>query len=208
MAQTQIAENQSIQLPTLFGDFMMKAYDPEVLGEQPTVVIFKGDLQGREDVLVRFHSECLTGDIFGSLRCDCWQQLQETLKMIHEEGSGAVIYLRQEGRGIDLVNKLKTYILQEQGYDTVEANVALDLPVDAREDSACLRVLNDLGVRSIRLVTNNPDKIEKARELGIEVTDRVEIEAGVCDANERYLQTKKEKMGHFLKKNQQEGFLI
>ncbi|MGB8954358.1 MAG: GTP cyclohydrolase II [Tumebacillaceae bacterium] len=200
MSQAKDALNQAIQLPTIFGDFKMKAYEPKHSQEQPTVAIYKGDLQGADNVLVRFHSECLTGDIFGSLRCDCGQQLQTTLKMINEAGSGVVIYLRQEGRGIGLLNKFKTYILQEQGYDTVEANLALDLPVDAREYEVCHEILNELGVRSIRLLTNNPDKIQKAKNLGIKVTERVELEFEASDSNELYLRTKKNKLGHLLEK--------
>ncbi|ARU61177.1 GTP cyclohydrolase II [Tumebacillus avium] len=198
MKRSELVDSSAIKMPTLHGNFQMMAYETEDPTGQPTLVLVKGDVLGRENVLVRFHSECLTGDVFGSLRCDCGLQLQHTMQMIEEAGSGVIIYLRQEGRGIGLVNKMKAYRLQEQGLDTVEANERLDLPVDAREYDACKVILDDLGVASIRLITNNPDKIDKALALGINVQDRVEIEIEPFYENKQYMITKKIKMGHLL----------
>lgn len=198
MKRSELVDSSAIKMPTLHGNFRMMAYETEDPTVQPTLVLVKGDIHGREGVLVRFHSECLTGDVFGSLRCDCGLQLQHAMQMIEEAGSGVIIYLRQEGRGIGLVNKMRAYRLQEQGLDTVEANERLELPVDAREYDACKMILDDLGVASIRLITNNPDKIDKALELGINVQERVEIEIEPFYENKQYMITKKIKMGHLL----------
>ena len=165
------------------------------------VAIVKGDVSekgGPDPVLVRVHSECLTGDAFGSLRCDCGNQLAAALTRIEKEGRGAVIYMRQEGRGIGLANKLKAYALQDQGYDTVEANEKLGFKADIRDYGVGAQILLDLGIRKLRIMTNNPRKIVGLEGYGIEIVDREPIEVGCCATNEEYMRTKQEKMGHML----------
>ena len=157
-----------------------------------------GDVVGAEDVAVRLHSECLTGDVMGSLRCDCRDQLTEGLRAIQREGRGVLLYLRQEGRGIGLLNKIRAYALQEQGLDTVEANLALGLPSEAREYGAAIAILNDLGVKSVRLMTNNPEKSGSLTAAGIPVTEYVPVIVGQGADNAGYLETKREKMGHLI----------
>lgn len=184
-------------LPTALGDFRIVAYRDVPTGKEHAAIV-KGDVQGAEAVLTRVHSECLTGDMLQSLRCDCGPQLEESLRRIEEEGTGVVLYLRQEGRGIGLIEKIAAYELQEQGLDTVEANLELGHPVDARSYEAARDILKDLGIKSIRLLTNNPDKVEALTGLGFEITERVQLEVGHGKHNADYMRTKKERMGHFL----------
>ena len=157
-----------------------------------------GDISNGEPVLCRVHSECLTGDALGSAKCDCGQQYDEAMKRIAREGRGALLYMRQEGRGIGLINKLKAYELQRQGMDTVEANLALGFPEDMRKYDKAAEILRDLGINKIKLMTNNPDKIHKLQELGIEITERVPIIVHHSHSADFYMHTKQEKMGHLL----------
>ncbi|TDQ41589.1 bifunctional 3,4-dihydroxy-2-butanone-4-phosphate synthase/GTP cyclohydrolase II [Aureibacillus halotolerans] len=185
-----------IQLPTSVGDFEAIGYKSLLDGKEHLAMI-KGEVKNAEDVLVRVHSECLTGDVFGSKRCDCGPQLDASLMAIEKEG-GVVLYLRQEGRGIGLLNKLRAYELQEKGYDTVEANEHLGFPADMRSYAEAAQMLNDLGVRSIRLLTNNPQKASELTRFGINVRSLVPLEIPAEKENENYLLTKKQKMGHLL----------
>jgi len=148
--------------------------------------------------LVRIHSQCLTGDVFGSMKCDCGPQLHRTLEMIEEEGRGAIVYQQQEGRGIGILNKIRAYALQDEGADTVEANVRLDLPVDSRDYRQCAEVLFDLGLCKVKVISNNPGKLKALEEAGLEIVERVSIEVESSEPAARYLRTKKEKMGHLL----------
>ena len=184
-------------MPTSYGDFRAVTY-VETLTGQEHIAFVKGDVEGKENVLVRVHSECLTGDVFGSLRCDCGPQLDAALRQIHEEGEGVLLYMRQEGRGIGLVNKMRAYKLQEEGMDTVEANEALGFPDDLRDYGTGAQILKDLGLTTLRLLTNNPRKMTGLQGHGLDITDRVPIELPVEKENERYMQTKKEKLDHLL----------
>jgi 3,4-dihydroxy 2-butanone 4-phosphate synthase / GTP cyclohydrolase II len=185
------------QLPTKFGDFQVVGFR-SLVDEKHHVAMVKGDISGEEDVLVRVHSECLTGDVFHSLRCDCGQQLEDALARIEEEGRGVLLYLAQEGRGIGLLNKLRAYKLQETGLDTVDANIELGLPADLRDYGIGAQILVDLGLTSIRLLTNNPKKIVGLEGYGLTVTDQVPIEHPPGEHNREYLRAKKERMGHLL----------
>src|ERR687891_246480 len=185
------------RLPTAFGEFSAVGYR-SLIDDKHHVAMVKGDVAGSEDVLVRVHSECLTGDVFHSLRCDCGDQLAAALATIEREGQGVLLYLSQEGRGIGLLNKLRAYKLQEDGLDTVDANVALGLPADLRDYGIGAQILVDLGLSSIRILTNNPKKIHGLEGYGLSVTDQVPIEADPNPHNEEYLRSKRERLGHIL----------
>lgn len=184
-------------LPTEYGNFKLIGYSNN-LDNKEHIALVKGEVSGENSVLVRIHSECLTGDVFHSTRCDCGPQLEKALKMISQRGSGVVLYMRQEGRGIGLLNKLRAYRLQDKGLDTVEANEALGFPADIREYEISAQVLKDLQVSSIELLTNNPRKIAALEKNNIEIVKRIPMEPDLFKDNEKYLQTKQEKLGHML----------
>ncbi len=173
-------------------------------GSEP-VELAKGDVEGKENVLCRIHSECLTGDVFGSRRCDCGQQLAKALEAIEEKGEGVLLYLRQEGRGIGLLNKLHAYELQEQGLDTLDANLHLGFEADERDYFAAAQILRFPGVKSIELMTNDPDKVSRLELYGTQVTNRVPVEIEACSNDRRYLQTKQTRMGHLLHVTEETG---
>lgn len=187
------------QLPTKHGNFDITVFqDPQTLEEH--TALSKGlinQTHNDEPVLIRVHSECLTGDAFGSLRCDCGPQLDATLALIEKVGRGVILYLRQEGRGIGLTNKIRAYALQDQGHDTVDANLLLNLPIDARSYEMTSVMLDYFKIKAVRLMTNNPLKVESLRELGIDVVERVPLHVGYNPSNLVYIKTKKERMGHF-----------
>jgi 3,4-dihydroxy 2-butanone 4-phosphate synthase / GTP cyclohydrolase II len=186
-----------VGLPTMFGDFRVVGFR-SLVDDKHHVAMVKGEVDGEDDVLVRVHSECLTGDVFHSLRCDCGQQLEDALARIEREGRGVLLYLAQEGRGIGLLNKLRAYKLQEEGRDTVDANLELGLPADLRDYGIGAQILVDLGLTSIRLLTNNPKKIVGLEGYGLTVTDQVPIEHAPGDHNRDYLRAKKSRLGHLL----------
>jgi GTP cyclohydrolase II len=197
MTLPSVTQTACARIPTAEGEFRLCHYSNN-LDEKEHLALVLGDVAGRTDLLVRVHSECFTGDVLGSQRCDCGPQLHSAMRLIAEAGSGLIIYLRQEGRGIGLAEKLAAYCLQDQGYDTVDANLLLGHEADEREYWAAAGILQDLEVQSIRLLTNNPSKIEQLRYLGIEVTKRVPLETKVTQENAVYLATKVERMRHLL----------
>ncbi len=188
----------SAHIPTKYGEFNVIVYENEI-DTQHHIAFVKGQIDPENPTLVRVHSECLTSDVFGSLRCDCGPQVHEALRMIDEEGSGIVLYMRQEGRGIGLVNKIKAYALQENGYDTVEANEKLGFKPDLRDYGIGAQILLDLGVKNMKLLTNNPRKVKGLEDgFGLHITERVQIEIPPNDSNSEYLKVKKDKLGHLL----------
>lgn len=198
--ESLIKKEVSVQLPTEWGDFTMVAYTQINTGEQHLALV-KGSWQPDEPVLVRVHSSCITGDIFGSCRCDCGPQLHAAMKMIEETGKGAVIYMNQEGRGIGLINKLNAYSLQENGFDTVEANLKLGFPMDQRDYGVGAQIIRSLGISKMKLMSNNPTKRAGLIGYGLEVVENVPIEIESNQHNETYLRTKRDKMGHTIMKN-------
>ena len=184
-------------LPTEWGDFQIAAYRSLTTKEE-YVVLFKGEMQRDVPTLVRIHSQCLTGDVFGSTKCDCGRQLHTTMQMIQQEGRGAIVYQQQEGRGIGIVNKIRAYALQDQGADTVEANERLGLAVDLRDYRQCAEILFDLGLCRVKVISNNPLKLQALEDAGLTIVERVSIEVEAPGDAENYLRTKKEKLGHLL----------
>lgn len=187
----------SSRIPSKYGEYDLTLYSNDKDNKEHLAYVL-GNVEESENVLVRVHSECFTGDVLGSRRCDCGEQLVNSLKLISEEKSGILIYMRQEGRGIGLIEKLRSYNLQDQGYDTVEANLMLGHQADSRDYSVTASILIDMKVKSIRLLTNNPDKLETLQYWGVIVNERVELVPTVTPENERYLRTKKERMNHLL----------
>jgi 3,4-dihydroxy 2-butanone 4-phosphate synthase/GTP cyclohydrolase II len=188
----------TVNFPTRFGDFKLHLYQSEV-DDHHHLALEKGEVAGKKNVLVRMHSSCLTGDVLGSLRCDCGPQLYEAMRRVESEGLGVVIYMRQEGRGIGLANKILAYKLQDQGRDTVEANIDLGFAADLRDYGVGAQILVDLGLTSIRLLTNNPRKVVGLKGYGLEITKRVPLEVPVSEHTHKYLETKRDKLGHLLK---------
>lgn len=194
--QVIFCQSQAL-LPTKYGDFEIYAYEHEVSGEHHIALVM-GEVSEGEPVLCRIHSECLTGDVFGSKKCDCGQQLDAAMKSIADEGRGILIYMRQEGRGIGLVNKIRAYALQDQGHDTIEANLALGFPADLRDYYECKQIFDDLGVSQLRLMTNNPLKVESMNKYGLDIVERIPLQMEAFTEDESYLKTKQEKMHHYL----------
>src|SRR5712675_214704 len=185
------------KLPTEWGDFQIAGYRSLTSAEE-FVVLYKGEMRPDVPALVRIHSQCLTGDVFGSTKCDCGEQLHHTMRMIQQEGRGAIVYQQQEGRGIGIINKIRAYALQDQGADTVEANEQLGLAVDLRDYRQCAEILFDLGLCQVRVISNNPLKLRALEEAGLNIVERVSIEVESTEDAAGYLRTKKEKLGHLL----------
>jgi len=197
MSNTTVSRMTCARIPTEYGDFQL-CYYTNTLDKKEHLAFYRGDVHDAEDVLVRIHSECFTGDVLGSKRCDCGEQLNLSLKLISEQGMGVLIYLRQEGRGIGLLQKLRAYNLQDQGHDTVDANLLLGHGADERSYDIAARILEDLGVRSVTLMTNNPLKISALEAEGIKVNARLPVEGTINSENKGYLFTKAQRMDHLL----------
>jgi len=196
-AHSTVERVAEARLPTETGEFRIIGFR-SLVSEEEFVALVKGDLRADRPSLVRIHSQCMTGDVFGSVKCDCGRQLQAAMKLIEQEGHGAIVYQQQEGRGIGIVNKIRAYALQDQGADTVEANVRLGLEVDLREYKQCAEILYDLGLCKVRVISNNPLKLRAIEEAGLEIVERVSIEVDATENAAGYLRTKKEKLGHLL----------
>ncbi len=184
-------------LPTSIGDFKIAGYRSLISNEE-FVVLFKGEMRAGIPTLVRIHSQCLTGDVFGSIKCDCGPQLEQAMRLIEKEGRGAIVYQQQEGRGIGIINKIRAYALQDEGADTVEANEKLGFEIDARQYQQCAEILFDLGLCKVRVMSNNPDKLEALKNAGLQIVERIPLEVEAKEPAAHYLRTKKEKMGHLL----------
>lgn len=184
-------------LPTNIGEFKIAGYR-SLTSDEEFVVLFKGEMRAEIPTLVRIHSQCLTGDVFGSLKCDCGLQLKKAMELIEQAGRGAIVYQQQEGRGIGIINKIRAYALQDEGADTVEANEELGFAIDAREYQQCAEILFDLGLCKVRVMSNNPDKIKALKKAGLQIVERIPIEVETKQPAAHYLRTKKEKMGHLL----------
>lgn len=198
MKKASVTRISSARIPNEYGEYQLHLYQNSVDDKEHLALVY-GDVSEKDEIMVRVHSECFTGDVLGSQRCDCGEQLQRAMQLIAEEGEGVVLYMRQEGRGIGLSEKLRAYNLQDQGHDTVEANLLLGHQADARDYTAAALMLQDLGVRSVRLLTNNPSKIEQLQELGIEIRSRIPLTPIlVNEQNRRYLFTKMTRMSHML----------
>lgn len=195
-----VTKEAEANLPTEYGPFRIIGFRSKTSGEE-FVALVKGDPAEDRPVLARIHSQCLTGDVFHSLKCDCGPQLQRAMEMVQADGTGVIIYQQQEGRGIGIINKIRAYALQDEGADTIEANLQLGFAIDHRSYDECADVLKLLGVRRVRLMSNNPDKVRALREAGLEIVERVPLEIKPHQTAFRYLQTKKEKMGHLLQLN-------
>ncbi len=195
-----IRKEAEANLPTEFGPFRIIGFS-STNSDEEFVALVKGDLKPGVPTLVRIHSQCLTGDVFHSLKCDCGAQLERAMEMIQEEGSGIIIYQQQEGRGIGIINKIRAYALQDEGADTIEANLQLGLPIDERKYDQCAEIIKLLGVDTVRLMSNNPDKVRAVHEAGLNIVERVPLEIKAHQTAQRYLMTKKEKMGHLLELN-------
>ncbi|MEO5858000.1 MAG: GTP cyclohydrolase II [Pyrinomonadaceae bacterium] len=185
------------KLPTEKGDFLIAGYR-SLISDEEFVVLIKGEMRAEVPTLVRIHSQCLTGDVFGSIKCDCGPQLNEAMNMIQAEGRGAIVYQQQEGRGIGILNKIRAYALQDQGADTVEANEALGFAIDARTYEQCAEILFDLGLCQVKVISNNPDKLHALEDAGLTIVERIPIEVETDAPAAHYLRVKKEKMGHLL----------
>lgn len=192
-----VVKEAEANLPTEFGPFRIVGFSSTTSDEE-FVALVKGELDPNSPTLVRIHSQCLTGDVFHSLKCDCGPQLQRAMEMVQEEGAGIIVYQHQEGRGIGIINKIRAYALQDEGADTIEANLRLGFDVDQREYDQCAEIIKILGARKVRLMSNNPDKFKALREAGVQVVERVPLEIKTKEPAHKYLITKKEKMGHLL----------
>jgi 3,4-dihydroxy 2-butanone 4-phosphate synthase/GTP cyclohydrolase II len=187
----------SASLPTRRGDFTIAGYR-SLTNDEEYVALYKGDLDAETPTLVRIHSQCLTGDVFGSIKCDCGPQLHKAMEMIEAAGRGAIVYQQQEGRGIGIINKIRAYALQDEGADTVEANEELGFAIDARDYQQCAEVLVDLGLRKVRVISNNPDKLAAIESAGLQIVERIALDVDAGEPAAHYLRTKKEKLGHLL----------
>ncbi|MEJ7847433.1 MAG: GTP cyclohydrolase II [Pyrinomonadaceae bacterium] len=187
----------SAKLPTQFGEFRIAGYH-SLTSDEEFVVLCKGEMRPDIPTLVRIHSQCLTGDVFGSIKCDCGPQLHEAMRMIEADGRGAIVYQQQEGRGIGIINKIRAYALQDEGADTVEANEALGFAIDGRNYQQCAEILFDLGLCHVRVISNNPDKLKALEDAGLQIVERIPIEIQTEEPAAHYLKTKKEKLGHLL----------